>query len=401
MGLSSDSQAQYRVAIVCTHPIQYNSPWFQAMQRHPRLDPTVFYCHQATPQDQARAGFGVEFDWDVPLLEGYSHRFLENVAARPGFHFRGIDTPEVVEHVTKGRFQAVLILGWNFKGAWQALRACRSTNTLAMARSDSQLRGTRSVWKRILKWLPYHTFIPRLDACVAVGTRSREYFLHYGARPDRVFEVPHSLGTAWFSELPAPERKATMRAQVGFTENTIVFIFVGKLEPMKRPLDFLRAAARLPQSDVEVLLVGDGVLRAECEDFCRNVGLDAHFLGFVNQSKMIDTYALGDVLVLPSTGDETWGLVVNEAMARGLPCLVSEEVGSAPDMVINGKTGVTFECGNIGSLEKKMRDCLKNRKALAEMGRQARSRAERHRPETAAERLFEMLFALTREDLKT
>ena len=395
---SSDSQPQYRLAIVSTHPIQYNSSWFQAMQRHPRLDPIVFYCHQATPQDQARAGFGVEFDWDVPLLEGYSYRFLENVAARPGFHFRGIDTPEIAELVSKGRFHAVLILGWNFKGAWQALRACRSTNTLAMVRSDSQLRGPRSLWKRILKWLPYHMFIPRLDACVAVGTRSREYFLHYGAHPDRVFEVSHSLGTHWFSELPSQEEKATMRAQAGFTENAVVFIFVGKLEPTKRPLDFLRAAARLPHSDVEVLLVGDGILRAECQDFCKQVGLDARFLGFVNQSKMIDTYVLGDVLVLPS-GGETWGLVVNEAMARGLPGLVSEEVGSAPDMVINGGTGTTFECGNIGSLEEKMRDCLKNQNALAEMGRQARRRAECYQPEGAAQQIVEMLLKLSREDL--
>ncbi len=396
MNSGGDSQAQYRLAILCTHPIRYYSPWFQAMQRHPRLDPIVFYCHRATPQDQARAGFGVEFEWDVPLLEGYSSRFLENVAARPGFHFSGIDVPEIAEVIREGRFDAVLSQGWHYKGAWQALRACRSTGTLAMVRSDSQLPGPRSRWKRFLKWLPYRAFIPRLDACIAVGTRSREYFEHYGARPDRVFEIPHSLGESWFRELPSKENKATIRAQAGFADNTVVFVFVGKLEPKKRPLDFLQAAARLPKGEGAVLIVGDGILRNECYGFCRSVGLDAHFLGFVNQGQMIDTYGLADVLVLPSDGGETWGLVVNEAMARGLPCLVSEEVGSAPDLVIEGQTGATFECRNVGSLEEKMRDCLKHRRALPEMGQQARRRAELYRPERAAREMAEMLVSLTR-----
>ena len=65
------SAKRTKLAVISTHPIQYHSAWYRAMASHPELDLRVYYCHQATPQEQANAGFGVEFDWDVPLLEGY------------------------------------------------------------------------------------------------------------------------------------------------------------------------------------------------------------------------------------------------------------------------------------------------------------------------------------------
>ena len=70
-----------RLAIVTSHPIQYHAPLFRELAR--RIDLTVFFAHRATPIDQANAGFGVEFDWDIDLLSGYEHRFLSNVATSP------------------------------------------------------------------------------------------------------------------------------------------------------------------------------------------------------------------------------------------------------------------------------------------------------------------------------
>ena len=86
-----------KLAIVSTHPIQYYSPWFRylAEQGASLSGPPsrkasqgfgfeVFYAHRQTAKGQAEAGFGVEFEWDVPVLEGYPYRFLKNVSQRPG-----------------------------------------------------------------------------------------------------------------------------------------------------------------------------------------------------------------------------------------------------------------------------------------------------------------------------
>jgi len=108
----------HRLAILSTHPIQYDSGWFRGLAAHPDLRVHVYYCRQATPQEQARAGFGVEFEWDVPLLTGYPHSFLQNVAnPRGNDRFGGFDTPEIKSIIRRGEYVAVLINGWHYKRA--------------------------------------------------------------------------------------------------------------------------------------------------------------------------------------------------------------------------------------------------------------------------------------------
>ena len=96
-----------RLAILASHPVQYYAPLFRELAQ--RLDLTVFYAHSATDMDQARAGFGVGFSWDVDLLSGYEHVFLDNVARNPGLgRFSGVDTPEIGHRLREGRFDALL-----------------------------------------------------------------------------------------------------------------------------------------------------------------------------------------------------------------------------------------------------------------------------------------------------
>src|SRR5215471_434914 len=97
-----------RLAVVTSHPVQYQAPLFRELTR--RLDLTVFFAHRATPQDQAEAGFGVGFNWDIDLITGYRHVFLHSVAKRPGLdHFAGCDTPQIGKELAAGRFDAVLL----------------------------------------------------------------------------------------------------------------------------------------------------------------------------------------------------------------------------------------------------------------------------------------------------
>ncbi|MBV9282106.1 MAG: glycosyltransferase family 1 protein, partial [Chloroflexi bacterium] len=97
--------SRLHLAILITHPIQYLAPWFRALSEQPDLDVEVLICHDARPAEQADAGFGVEFAWDRPLLEGYEYRFLHNVARNPSIHgFRGLDTPELGSIIAAGRF---------------------------------------------------------------------------------------------------------------------------------------------------------------------------------------------------------------------------------------------------------------------------------------------------------
>lgn len=370
-----------RLAIVSTHPIQYQAPWFRALAQHPEIDLEVLFCHRAKPQEQGDAGFNVEFDWDVPLLDGYRHRFMQNVARQPSLNgFAGLDTPEIGDIVKSGKFDAVIVNGWHYKTAWQAMRACWQAKTPVMVRSDSHLHSERSFPRKMAKLPVYLWFIRKVDACCAVGTWSRDYFLHYGARSDRIFIVPHVVDTDFFCTQAEQlrTRQTELRRQWQLDEDATVFLFAGKFIAKKRPLDFVRAIAWANRNAPRImgLMVGDGPLRSACEDEVKTAGAPIRFTGFLNQSEIPAAYAAADALVLPSA--ETWGLVVNEAMASGRTCLVSDRVGCGPDLVVPGETGHLFPFGDVAALTSLLGSYAERRRDLQAMGARADLGAARY-----------------------
>ena len=135
-----------RLAIVASHPIQYQAPLFRELAS--RFDLSVLFAHRATEEDQAKAGFGVRFDWDVDLLSGYAHVFMDNVASRPGLGgFFGCDTPEIYARLAEGKFDAVLVSGWHFKSYRQAALAAKRLGLPLLVRGDSHL-GTQRSWPK-------------------------------------------------------------------------------------------------------------------------------------------------------------------------------------------------------------------------------------------------------------
>jgi glycosyltransferase involved in cell wall biosynthesis len=388
------------LVILTTHPIQYHAPWFRALAEHPEIDLQVLYCHRATPQEQASAGFNVEFDWDVSLLDGYDHRFLRNVARKPSISgFAGLDTPEISDIVKAGNFDAVIVNGWNYKSAWQAMRACWHTKTPVMVRSDSHLHTERSFPKRAAKLPLYRWFIPKVDACCAVGTWSRDYFLHYGARADRIFIVPHVVDVDFFRKEAETLRsqRTELRREWQLDDEGIVFLFAGKFVDKKRPLDFIKAIAMANTDGKRVmgLMVGDGPLRQACEDEVNSTNAPIRFAGFLNQSKMPAAYAAADALVLPSDGGETWGLVANEAMASGKPCLVSDRVGCGPELIVPGETGEVFPLGDIAALSALLGSYAGRQKDLTVMGPKAEQAAARYSIGAAVSGVMEAINAVS------
>jgi Glycosyl transferases group 1 len=335
-----------RVGFLISHPIQYYTPIFRELAG--LCDLTVFFAHRQTAEQQAQAGFGVAFDWDIDLISGYRSRFLENVSRNPSTdRFSGCDTPGIAREIADGRFDAFVVPGWGFRSFMQAVQACRRAEVPVFVRGDSQLGGPRNMFLRIAKALAFSRLLRRFDGFLYVGQRNREYLLHYGAPADRLFFSPHCVDNAAFGTASAAARRSVVAA----TGKNKRVLFVGKLLERKRPLEVLKAAALLGERQpVEVAFAGSGELEAELREFARASGVLAIFHGFVNQSEMPAVYAAADILVLPSDGLETWGLVVNEAMACGLPAVVSDAVGCGPDLVEEGITGAVFPVGQVNRL---------------------------------------------------
>ena len=100
-----------RLAIVTSHPIQYYAPWFKYLSS--LLDLHVFYMFKSKEQGLKDNEFGVSFNWDIDLLEGYKYTFLKNVSKSPNVNkFNGCDIPSIKKEIKAGDFDSVLVLGW-------------------------------------------------------------------------------------------------------------------------------------------------------------------------------------------------------------------------------------------------------------------------------------------------
>src|SRR5471032_127446 len=343
-----------RVGFLISHPIQYYTPIFRELAK--LCDLTVFFAHRQTAQQQAQAGFGVSFDWDIDLVSGYRSEFLENVSRQPSTdRFSGCDTPGIARVIAEGNFDAFVVPGWGFRSYMQAVSSCRRAGVPVFVRGDSQLIGPRNILLRIAKAIAFSRLLRRFDGFLYVGQRSREYLLHYGAAADRLFFSPHCVDNASFRAASDMARQS-MR---GAPRESKRLLFVGKLLERKRPLDLLKAAAILQKKQpIEVAFAGSGELEGELREFARASGVPAIFHGFVNQSELPAVYAAADVIVLPSDGLETWGLAVNEAMACGLPAVVSDAVGCGPDLVEQGVTGAVFPVAQIALLAAAMETAI-------------------------------------------
>jgi glycosyltransferase involved in cell wall biosynthesis len=390
----------FRLGILSTHPIQYYSPWYRALAAQPGIDVTVFYAHRQSAQGQAAAGFGVPFEWDVPLLDGYAYEILPNRAGRPSVEtFWGCNTPAVMDRIAQGDFDAVIVHGWYNLSYWQAIYACWRAGTPVMIRGDSQLLTRRSPFRRWLKCLTHRWFIPRFDAYLVVGQRAREYYQAYGAEPKRMFPVPHFVDNNYFKGAAAHWRplRGELRRQWTIQSDSIVFLFAGKFIPKKRPLDFVHAVARASRANpaIEGVMAGDGPLRGEIEAAVHRDRAPIRLLGFLNQSQIPQAYAAADALVLPSDAGETWGLVVNEAMASGLAVIVSDEVGCGPDLVHEGQTGYLFPCGNIEQLAEAIGRMASQPRIMLEMGEKAAERIAACSVATAVRGTLEALSGTT------
>ena len=117
----------------------------------------------------------------------------------------------------------------------------------------------------------------------------------------------------------------------------------------------------------------EGALR----EACGPRGISCSFAGFLNQSEIPLAYAAADALVLPSDAGETWGLVVNEAMACGRPAIVSDRVGCREDLVLEGETGLSFRFGDWEELGGQMRRLAGDPAQAKAMGAAARQRVHR------------------------
>ena len=321
-----------RLAIITTHPIQYNAPWFKLLGEQSGVELMVFYTWSQTESGvKFDPGFGKSFTWDIPLLEGYDYRFVTNTAKRPGSsHFSGIVNPTLIREVEQWKPDLLLVIGWAFNSHLKAMIRFKGKIPV-LFRGDSTLLVTRGFLKdklrHIFLWLVYHF----IDKALYVGANNKQYYRKHGLKESQLFFSPHAIENTRFNVSWAPGEISAKRKDIGCSDADFVVLFAGKLEKIKNPFFLLEVAKRLQDDDLKIVFAGNGKLEADLKQRAKDDDRIV-FLDFHNQTEMPLLYAGCDLFVLPSFS-ETWGLALNEAMASGKAVAASDQVGAAIDLI--------------------------------------------------------------------
>lgn len=274
----------------------------------------------------------------------YPHRFLRGVHVP--LPARGdVDTLHlnlgVVDMLRRERYDALLVAGFLSPTTWLALTTARLFGTRTLLWFGTPWAGT-SVRSRVARPAK-RALVRAADGVVAYGHAARAQAVVLGADPERTFIAFNTTDVSAFSAAAA--RREAARADLGFDGPTA--LWSGRFVARKRPDLAVSLLARIAEHvpRLEAVFVGDGPLRAATEEMARRRGLRARFLGDRPYAELPDIYAASDMLVIRSEA-EPWGLVVNEALAAGLPVLASPGIPAADEFVREAADGAVSDDEN-------------------------------------------------------
>lgn len=383
------------LAILSTHPIQYQVPLWQALAKDGSIPFEVWYLTDHGTRPSYDAQFGQTFSWDLDTLSGYPSRFVE-VNRQPNVSsFSGLRLGAPLREMFRERgVKALWVQGWQVAAYWQAVRQAHAAGIPVWLRGESNdLSVGAPLWKRLTKRALLGRLFNRVENFLYIGQANRRLYEGFGVRREQLHPAPYCVDNERFARQADELRpkRVSLRRAWNIPEDAFCVLFAGKFIPKKRPFDLITAArdSRLGGRALHLLFVGSGELGGDLRSACHVTydaapsgqcqgngrGADEHapgasFVGFLNQTEISKAYVAADCLVLPSDHRETWGLVVNEAMASGLPAVVSDACGCGEDLVAPLNPRFRFPLGDTEAIAEALRIMMANPSAASMLQRE-------------------------------
>ena len=378
-GVETEERAAPAVRVLLISPMitPYRNPLFNALARSPGISLRVIHLCRRHRRE-----------WDLHLDE-IEHPFT--ILTHHGLRHEGLTWGGLLpRRMAREPYHVVIVPGYSHPAYLQAMLYARLQGKKVVLWSESTAldRRTGGRVREIVK----RAAVGICDEFIVPGSAAREYVERLGAPADRIHTVGNSVDNAFFRDASESCRRdrETWRRRFGLPPKVI--LFVGRVERWKGVGDLLAAHRGLPPGDqVGLVLAGSGPgldslrRRALCRGW-RGV----FFPGFVPRDRLPPLYSVADLFVLP-TWHDSWGLVVNEAMASGLPVVVSSVAGAARDLVEDGRNGYVYAVRDVGGLKSAMETILSRPDLQARMGEASRRIIARFTPEASARALAEAL----------
>lgn len=377
------------LAVIETHPIQYHAPVYRILQRDFKVPVTVIYGSDFSVAGYLDKEFESRFSWDTDLLTGYQSIFLSRVSGNGTTCAGKVSCRGLGKTLARVAPAAVLITGYSPFFHQAAIGQSLKTRCPILFRGETTDHGPRrNSLKTFARDLLLRWFYNRCAKILYVGHLSLRHFERLGVPDGKLVFSPYGVDAGAFQtdERARDRLRQATRRTLEIEDSRAVVLFSGKLTARKDPGLILQAIKQMEnelRGKITVLFLGSGPEEKSLRPMADAVpAVDARFLGFKNQTELSSYYHAADFLVLPSRM-ETWGLVVNEALGHGLPCVVSDQVGCAPDLIEEGSTGEIFTSGSSLGLKSAMERML-SRAGQKDLRDRCRGRVKNYSLEDAA-----------------
>jgi len=336
-----------RLVIVTEIISPYRIPLFNTLAQHPDVDLHVIFLGETDPNLRQWQVYKQEIRFSFQVLPAWRKRIGR---------YNALLNSGIAKALDQAAPEAILCGGYSYVASWQALRWARRRAVPFLLWSESNLQDSRR--SHALTEFLKKRFLDRCSGFVVPGRSALEYMRAHGAKENSIFIAPNAVDNELFARAAENARRneAALRTELALPNR--YFLFVGRLVREKGVFELLRAYASLSQSlrqEVGLVFVGDGDARSPLEKEAASIsGGTIRFTGFAQREQLGSYYGLADALVLPTYTD-TWGMVVNEAMACGLPVIVSRAAGCAADLIRENWNGLLVAAKDVRGLESAMR----------------------------------------------
>jgi len=332
-----------KILFLVERPTQFEAPFYRFAARDPRHELRVLFTGADAAEPVFDPELGKPVSWGIDLLKGYPHKDCRS-------------EEDVAGQLRRDRCDLLIANGYTQRVYRQAVRVAKRGGIATALRLDSVL-WDNSFARLLAKRLLFAIYMKRTyDLFLGVGSLTLDYLRSFGVPRERMGLFPYATDVEEFRFRSAisPEERAARRRQLGVPEQVRLVLSLTKFNEREAPWDLLRAFDRLGREDVWLVLAGDGPQRAALE---RQAGRQVRFPGYVPYTELPVLYAAADLFVHPAR-EERWGVSVQEALACGLPVVVSSRVGAGFDLIDSGRNGFVYPEGDEEALALRIDEAL-------------------------------------------
>jgi glycosyltransferase involved in cell wall biosynthesis len=354
----------------------YRIPVFNALARQKDIQLHVVFLADTDPTQREWMVYKSEIQFSYQVLPSWRRRYWKrNILLNRGLI-------SALEQIAP---EVILCGGYNYIASWQAMAWARKRHVPFLAWMESTANDKRG--RHALVEFLKRRFISNCSAFVVPGKSSTAYVRDFNVPLENIFVAPNAVDIDFFSRRAEQSRREAISHRQRFQLPNRFFLYVGRLVEEKGVFDLLAAYGNLAQelrSEIGMVFVGNGRAKSALTAQAARMGCAmVKFAGFVQKEELPCYYALAEACILPTYTD-TWGLVVNEAMACGLPVIVTSAAGCAQDLVEENWNGLLVRSRRPDELAAALEMIANNPELRWSMGQRSRERIMQYSPQSCA-----------------